>query len=125
MTAARKAREERRRRVAELLAEDPSMSDTAVALTLGVSDTTVANDRRALGIDSGVLRRQRLKASEGAGMSPWRLRGEWDSAEVVASCSICRKIRVVAVETMAVSCRCGRSMVLRAVLSYSPLVLEG
>ncbi len=125
MTPARKAREERRRRVAELLAEYPHMSDTAVALALGVSDTTVSNDRKALNIPNGVIRRQRLRLAEMESALPWRIRGEWDSAEIVASCSVCRKIRVVSAATTAVSCRCGRVMSLRAIFSYSPNASEG
>lgn len=70
MTPARKAREARRQRVAELVAETPYLSDLAMSAILGVSPSTVANDRRALGIPSGVTRRRRMRV-EAAGWARW------------------------------------------------------
>ena len=123
---AARRRDARRAAVKAAFDADPALSDDAVAAGLGVSGQTVLNDRVALGIESGVVRRQKLRMAEAAAKADeprrsrkgWRMLGDWDTAEVVASCSVCRILKPVPPRVTRMACKsCGRAMGFRAVLS--------
>lgn len=128
LSAAARRRDARRAAVKAAFDEDPELSDDAVAAGLGVSGQTVLNDRVALGIESGIVRRQKLRMAEAAAKvgeprrsrrrKGWRMLGDWDTAEVVASCSVCRILKPVPPRVTGMACKsCGRAMGFRAVLS--------